>query len=539
MGRYNILVLILLQTVSLGAADIIQPATLVLEGETLFEFRTRVGSVSPADRVRLITARLNRILEDPLIDLNSISVQEEADIGWKVMAGDNLLLVITPEDAKGENRPGKLIAASVAFRIKEIAERDRKAKSPRELLISSLFALLYTVTIILLLLGIRYLHRRLLSTLKLWQGTVIRSVHIKTLEVLPAERISRILSWLLGATRFVLTLSILYFYIPLVLRLFPWTAQISPLLIGYVANPLKQIGAGFLAFIPNLFFIVINILVTRYILKFIRIFFTEIEKGSLQFSGFYPEWGEPTYQVVRILAIAFSIVIIFPYIPGSSSAAFQGVSVFLGLIVSLGSSSAISNLIAGLVLTYMRSFCIGDRVRIADTVGDVVEKTLLVTRISTVKNVEISIPNSLVLGSHIINFSTSAKTKGLILHTEVTIGYDAPWRKVHELLLNAALRSSDILQEPAPFILQKSLDDSYVRYELNAYTRQANSMARVYSSLHQNIQDAFNEAGVEIMSPSFSAIRDGNTITIPEGNRPPGYEPPSFRTKSYRDSQST
>ncbi len=530
MYRYIALVFLSLHSLVVWADAPVETARLTLEGEPLFEFRTRVGSVPPADRVRLITARLDKLLNDPLVDLNSISVQEEQDIGWKIMAGENLLLVITPADAKADNRPGKLIAASIAFRIKEIAEADRKAKSPRELLIHSLYALLYTLAVILLLVAIRYLHRRLVKTIEVWQGTVIRSVHIKTLEVLPAERISRILCWLLGALRLVLTVGLLYIYVPLVLRLFPWTAQLSPILLGYVADPLRQIWNGFVAFIPNLFFIAINILVTRYVLKFIRLFFTEIEKGNLHFSGFYPEWGEPTYQMVRILAIAFSIVIIFPYIPGSSSAAFQGVSVFLGLIVSLGSSSAISNLIAGLVLTYTRSFRIGDRVRIADTVGDVVEKTLLVTRIATVKNVEISIPNSLVLGCHIINYNTSAQTKGLILHTEVTIGYDAPWRKVHELLLKAALRSKGILHEPAPFILQKSLDDSYVRYELNAYTRQANSMAGVYSSLHENIQDAFNEAGVEIMSPAYSAIRDGNTVTIPEENRPVGYKAPAFRT---------
>lgn len=529
MSRHIGVVLLLLHAVAYGAVNSPQPATLLLQGQPLFEFRTNVGSVPPAERVRLITARLERLLDDPLVDLNSISVEEEKDIGWKVTAGENLLLVITPEDAKGENKPGKLIAASIAFRIKEIAANYRTATSPRELLIHSVYALLYTLALVLLLIGVRLLHRRLAKTIQDWQGTIIRPVQIKNLEVLPMERILSALYWLLKAIRLVVTVGILYFYVPLVLQLFPWTAQISPILIGYVANPLKQIGAGFIAFVPNLFFIAITIVVTRQILKFIKFFFVEIEKGNLQFSGFFPEWAEPTYQLVRILAVAFSFIIIFPYLPGSNSAAFQGVSVFLGVLVSLGSTSAIANLVAGLVLTYMRSFRIGDRVRIADTVGDVVEKTLLVTRICTVKNVEISIPNALVLGSHIVNFSTSAQTKGLILHTQVTIGYDAPWRKVHELLISAARRSPDILQEPAPFILQTGLDDSYVRYELNAYTRQANSMASVYSSLHQNIQDAFNEAGVEIMSPAYSAIRDGNTITIPESNRPADYKAPSFR----------
>jgi small-conductance mechanosensitive channel len=200
-------------------------------------------------------------------------------------------------------------------------------------------------------------------------------------------------------------------------------------------------------------------------------------------------------------------------------------------MAALLTRSAVSNVIAGLVLTYMRSFRIGDRVKIADTTGDVVEKTLLITRIQTVKNVEVTVPNSLVLGSHIVNFSTSAKTKGLILHTQVTIGYDAPWKKVHELLIQAALNTDEILSEPKPFVLQTSLDDSYVSYEINAYTHNAHRMAGIYSMLHQNIQDAFNKAGVEIMSPSFSAIRDGNTVTIPKENREANYQAPSFRVE--------
>ena len=187
------------------------------------------------------------------------------------------------------------------------------------------------------------------------------------------------------------------------------------------------------------------------------------------------------------------------------------------------------NIIGGIVITYMRPFIIGDRVKIADTIGDITEKTLLVTRIRTIKNVDITIPNAMVLGSHIINYSTSAKNKGLILHTTVTIGYDAPWRKVHELLKAAAAATENVLTEPAPFILQTALDDFYVHYELNAYTDKPNIMANIYSNLHQNIQDKFNEGGVEIMSSHYSTIRDGNQVTIPKDYLPKEYKVPAFR----------
>lgn len=251
--------------------------------------------------------------------------------------------------------------------------------------------------------------------------------------------------------------------------------------------------------------------------------------GGITFPGFYHEWADPTYRIVRFLVIAFAAIAIFPYIPGSTSAAFQGVSVFLGVLLSLGSAGAVSNTVAGVIITYMRPFQIGDRVKIADTFGDVMEKTLLVTRVRTIKNVLITIPNSMVLGSHLVNYSSSAKDPGLILPTSVTIGYDAPWKTVHELLISAARATTHILGKPEPFVLQTSLDDFYVTYELNAYTRQPNLMASIYAELHQNIQNKFNEAGVEIMSPHYAQIRDGNKITIPDQYLPKTYQVPAIR----------
>jgi small-conductance mechanosensitive channel len=168
-------------------------------------------------------------------------------------------------------------------------------------------------------------------------------------------------------------------------------------------------------------------------------------------------------------------------------------------------------------------------VKIADTIGDVLDRTLLVTRVRTCKNVEVVIPNGAILGSQVLNYSAMARTTGLILHTSVTIGYDAPWRKVHDLLVRAAVSSEGILPEPPPFVLETSLNDFHITYELNAYTDQPNNIQNIYSNLHQAIQDSFNEGGVEIMSPTFYALRDGNTVTIPSADRPANYEAPSFR----------
>jgi small-conductance mechanosensitive channel len=201
----------------------------------------------------------------------------------------------------------------------------------------------------------------------------------------------------------------------------------------------------------------------------------------------------------------------------------------VGVLFSLGSQSTVSNMIAGFALTYRRAFKVGDRVKIADHTGDVIETRLQVTTLRTIKNEYIVVPNGLIMNGPVINYSAEAREKGLILHTTVTIGYDAPWRKVHELLLKAAECTGGILREPAPFILQKSLDDFYVTYELNVYTNKPQEMIQTYSDLHQNIQDAFNQGGVEIMSPHYTQVRDGNRVTIPESYLPKDYVPGALR----------
>lgn len=204
-------------------------------------------------------------------------------------------------------------------------------------------------------------------------------------------------------------------------------------------------------------------------------------------------------------------------------------SIFLGVLISIGSGSSVGNVLAGITLTYMRPYRVGDRVQFGDTIGDVLEKSLLVTRLRTIKNVEVVIPNSTILGGMIQNFSAMARNRGLILHTTATIGYDVPWRQVHELLIRAAQNTEGILLEPVPFVLQTALNDFNISYQLNAFTDRPNEFEFIYSRLHQNIQDSFNKAGVEIMSPNYLALRDGNTVTTPEADRPPHYQPPSFR----------
>jgi len=330
---------------------------------------------------------------------------------------------------------------------------------------------------------------------------------------------------------------LVYLALPVVFGLFPQSQQLAQTLFQYILDPLKRIGYGLWDFLPNLMTIIVISLVARYALMGISYLKEEIKLGHLKINGFYPDWATPTFQIARVLLIAFTFVVIFPYLPGSDSPVFQGVSVFLGFLFTFGSAGSLSNIVAGIVLTYMRLFHLGDRVRIGDTVGDVVEKNMLVTRIKTIKNELISIPNASVMNSHTINYSAEAKDKGLILHSTVTIGYDVPWREVHQALIHAANKTSLILDQPAPFVLQTSLDDFYIAYQINGYTQHPNQQASIYSELHQNIQDSCIEAGIEILSPHYRALRDGNDLAMPNDAKPNNHSTPSFRVSVQRNTE--
>jgi small-conductance mechanosensitive channel len=366
------------------------------------------------------------------------------------------------------------------------------------------------------------------------RGNRLKGFKFQRVQVVTANQLTGFLLGVNKYTRYVIDLFLILIYLTGVFSVFPQTRGVVTNILNSVLQVVGNGWQSFVNYLPSLLNLIVIILVTYYGLKLIRFVFNEIEKGTITFSSFHAEWAMPTYQLVRFVVIALAFVIAFPYLPGSSSPAFQGVSIFIGVLLSLGSTSVVSNIVAGIVLTYARAFRVGDRVQIADTVGDVIDKGLLVTRVRTIKNVEITIPNGMVMGSHIINYSAVSQVHGLILHTTVTLGYDIPWRLIHETLIKAAQATNGILAEPRPFVLQTSLDDFYVSYQINAYTDQPNKMAVIYSELHQNIQDFSNEAGFEILSPHYGALRDGNSSTIPSDYLPKDYQAPPFQIRMNR-----
>ena len=398
-----------------------------------------------------------------------------------------------------------------------------EADSLISILITAVLATLIAIVLFIVVKGItKFIEKRVINL----QSKKIRSLRLQHQEILTGHQISVSIGKLFNWFRYFCYFIVFYLYLNTIFSLFPITRGLSAKLLEEFINAVGFVLGAAWGYLPNLLTLFVIFAFGFYLIKLTRLFFKGIEEERISLSGFYPEWASPTYAITRFLIIAFLIIVAFPYLPGKDSPAFQAVSIFFGVLISLGSTGAISNIVAGIALTYMRAFNIGDRVQIADTTGDVVEKTMFVTRIKTIKNVEITVPNAMVLSNHIINYSTLAETEGLILHSKVTIGYDVPWKLVHDLLIQAANETENIEQSPSPFVLQTALDDFYVEYEINAYTKKANIMALTYNELHINIQDKFHAAGVEIASPGLTALRDGNQPNIPDEYLPTDYNPP-------------
>lgn len=514
------------------SSNVFPSSPVVLEKDTLFYVYSKLGPFTAGDRANAIIERLKSMIENynPKEDtLQIIKGDKSSDI----LLHDVVLMTVTDEDAKVAGKTRDALVKFDADKLLQVIKEKSESNLFTKTLLAVLFGLAAVIVFIVLMKLSSKIFPRIYEKIKSANGKRIKAFKIQTLEVFSSDKITTAILYITKIFRLVLTIIAAYTLIAIAFSFFPQTKEIASNLFNYLMKPINIIINAVISFLPNLFMILIIAAVAHYVNRFFKLIARAVGNDKISIPGFYKDWAIPTYKIIRFVVIAFSAAMIFPYIPGSNSTAFQGLSVFLGVVISFGSSSSISNIIAGIILTYTRAFDNGDRVKIGDTVGDVLEKTLLVLRVRTIKNVDITIPNSVVLGSHIINYSRSADKHGLILHTNVTIGYDVPWRKVHELLLNAAARTKHLLDEPKPFVYQQSLDDFYVNYELNVYTNESNSMASIYSELHQNIQDSFNESGVEIMSPHYAALRDGNQVTLPANHLPAEYQAPGFRLFNF------
>ena len=492
----------------------------VVEGDTLFYLYTKRGGYTPLQRAEMIDAAIMQLGKRFTLHPDSVYI-ESSDIVTDLMYGNKVIASFTDQDGLWEGRSREQLATDkrkiVVQKLKELKEEHSLWQLGKRILY---FVLVLAGQYLLFWLT-GWLFRKLKVRIQKLKDTRLKPISIQNYELLDTQRQVNLLIFLSNLLRYVIMLLQLLITVPLLFAIFPQTKGLAYQIFSYIWNPIKNILVGIVDYIPNLFAILIICFAVKYLVRLVHYLSREVEAGRLKFGGFYPDWAMPTYHIIRFLLYAFMIAMIYPYLPGAKNGVFQGISVFVGLIISLGSSTVIGNVIAGLVITYMRPFKLGDRIQLNNTTGNVIEKTPLVTRIKTPKNEVVTIPNSFIMSSHTVNYSASAREYGLIIHSEVTIGYDVPWRQVHQLLIEAALNTPGVIDDPRPFVLETSLSDWYPVYQINAYIREADKLAQIYSDLHQNIQDRFNEAGIEIMSPHYMAMRDGNESTIPKDDLRP------------------
>ncbi|HTG80836.1 MAG TPA: mechanosensitive ion channel family protein [Geobacteraceae bacterium] len=498
------------------------------DGSPIFSVQAYKGFTAE-ERAEGIGERIRKIAEDQSIPTGVIT-SVESDVSTDVVAGERVIMSVFDKDALPTGRTRQELAAEFAGKISAAVENYRKARAPKSIMHGVVLSVIATLLLLAAVLVLRVLFRRLLAVV---EATKVPSIHFQKFQILRLDQVKTLLIGGIRGVRLLVILVLFYLYVHFTLSFFPWTRPVSGQILYYLLVPFKTMEGWIVGYIPNLIFLVVLALVTYYVLKFMRLFAAEVGKGNITFPGFYPDWARPTFKIARFLFIAFVAVVAFPYFPGSQSPAFKGITIFIGVLLSLGSSSTVSNIIAGLDMTYRRAFVKGDWIKIGDLTGEVIRMRLLVTHLRTFKNEEVVFPNAFLLNSHVTNFSFLAREQGLILHTSVTIGYSTPWRQVHAFLLQAAEKTPGLLRNPAPFVLQTALDDFYVRYELNAYTDAPQEMLNIYSDLHQNIQDAFNEFEVQIMSPHY-VFDPRSPVVVPRGR---WYEPPAKPVEEKGDAK--
>ena len=491
----------------------------IYRGQEIVRIYRGVGGMDPVERARLVSERLNQLVRDPDFDPTRLTVSDRETYS-ELVHDDRVLGVVTDEDAQAIGRPRAEYARQVRDRLAEVITTTREELSVWSIAIGLGRAALGTGILAVLLWLLARLGRRLHQRVEVAYQRLTADPRVGRAAEVRATRAQRRLHTAVAIANTALAVAVVAVWVQAMLQVLPWSRPYARLVYRYLSEPIRTFWLGLLGVVPNLFYLAVIALTTFLVLRLVRTVFKEIEVGNIRLASFPDDWAEPTYKLVRTLVLAVAFIGAFPYVPGSQSSAFQWISLFLGVLVSLASSSALSNIIAGTILTYTRAFRLGNIVRIGETFGEVTGKRLLVTQVRTDKNVVVSIPNSLILATQVLNYTTVAAERGLIVHTTVTGGYDVPWRHMHELLIAAALSTEGVLEDPPPFVLQTALNDFAVAYEINAFVASPLSsplsLPAIYSALHANIQETFNKAGMELLSPTYVALRDGNQMMLPD-----------------------
>src|SRR5690554_5126497 len=474
-------------------------APVVLENDTLFRIFASLGPYTPIDRAKSANLKIKSLYEKTFFTSDSLKIETSFNTTTISYEGD-IIQAITDMDALWAGTTIENLADEHWKIINESVLELRNKNSLKNKVIRLAELLFIFVCVGLLL----YLTKRFFRFIikKVNKSTTIlnQGIKVRNYEIINRKQIRRSVIKTLKLIKFVFYFIILFFSIPIALRIFPATEIWATELQKVILDPLQSAFDSLVDYMPSLIKIIIIIVVARLILRWLRFLSIEIERESLTIKGFHQEWAKPTYAIIRFLFIFLVLILIFPHLPGSGTAAFQGISVFLGVLLSLGSSSAISNAIAGILLTYMQPFKPNDWIKTGNIIGLVIKKDSIVTRLKTINNEDVTIPNSTILTNPTINFSSIGKTDSLALTAIVKIQYGYDERTVSNLLISAALKTSGITKRISPYVFQLELNEYNASYEINALTFEPENMFFIKSDLIKNIHNTFLKEGIPLQS---------------------------------------
>ena len=481
---------------------------LIIEGDTLLYIYTSLGGDDPAHRVESVARKVTQIGKSLKLTTDSmhIFISEYTD---DVMCGEVVIISVSDLDGLWNGMSRRDLAEEYLRILSAEIGRlhaDYGLKAKLTGLGWAVFLIVVQVLFFMLTARfIRYLRHLIVEGV---DGRM-KPLVIKGYELMNIHQEKRILLFLTRVLQVFLILLQLFISLPLLFSIFPETEKFTWNMINYVWSPLRDMVVSIVRYFPNLVKIVVIVYVVRWVLKGLRHLSNEIAAERLKIDRFYQDWARPTYQIVRIFIIAFTLVVIWPWLPGSESGIFKGVSIFVAALFSLGSTTTIGNLISGIIITYMRPFLVGDFVRIGDQEGEVVEENAFVTRLRDIKGNLVTVPNNSILSQQTVNYTAAARDgKGSIVHSSFTFTYHVPRETVESYLLEGAARCKLLEKNPKPFVLYTALEDFYTQYEINGYTKETARLFAVYSELHRNIIDVFHEHNLDPTSSHFIKVTE-------------------------------
>lgn len=508
------------------------PVPVFLGGRQLLQIRAGRDGMAADARAAAIRRRLVAAVADTLVPASDV-VMTARDNGVEYRLGPHLLFVLIAADLPALDRTEtESWLRDLSGEVSAGIARERESRTPMARLISVGIGLAITLAAWLLFVVVSVLGRGWRGWLHAAVRPRLPALRVRGTELVSRRQLGNLVVSVLGRIDLPVYLVLAYTWLTVVFARFPWTQSWSYELRHFALVRTTELLHLAVSALPGLATVVFILFVFRALMQLSDRFFDRVERGATHLPGFHPELARPSRRLARIVLGLSAVIVAYPYLPGAESKAVQGISVLVGLMVSLGSSGVVGNMIAGLVLTYSRSFSIGDRVRIGEHVGDVISLGTFATKLKSLRNEEITLPNGTILAGTILNYTRrTANEGGLWLHTQVTIGYDAPWRQVHALLIEAAKSVPGVEASPEPIVYQRSLNDYHVSYEITCLTFESHPQLRLYSDLHAAIQDAFARAGVEILSPAYAALRDANAQVLPDEPKGPREKPGGFRVR--------